>query len=282
MPRPRQELIRVLTELGEKNADEYLPEDRAVFAEFREACNLGIIRCAEREATGAWHVHAWFKKALLAGFRLGQSYEQEGYGRTRFFDKQTLPARQLNINHNVRLVPGGSSVRDGAFLGEGVVMMPPSYVNIGAYVDQDTMVDSHVLVGSCAQIGKRVHLSAGVQIGGVLEPIGQLPVIIEDDVFIGGNSGVYEGTLVRSRAVLSTGVLLNGSTKVYDLVHERVLESSKDAPLEIPAGAVVVPGSRPARGTFAEQNGLSIATPLIVKYRDESTNAKAALEGALR
>lgn len=282
MPRPTQLLIDALRALGEKGPDDYQPEDRALFAEMREATNLGLIRCAERQADGQWTVNVWYKKALLAGFRLGQNLEQEGYCRVTFFDKQTLPVRDLYLSHQVRLVPGGSSIRDGAFVGEGVIVMPPSYINIGAYVGASTLVDSHVLVGSCAQVGERVHLSAGVMVGGVLEPVGALPVIIEDDVVVGGNCGVYEGTIVRARAVLGTGVVLNGSTKVYDLVHGTIHSRQGDTPLTIPEGAVVVPGSRPAAGAFAEQHGVQIATPLIVKYRDPKTDAATALEEALR
>ncbi|MEM7677452.1 MAG: 2,3,4,5-tetrahydropyridine-2,6-dicarboxylate N-succinyltransferase, partial [Myxococcota bacterium] len=268
MPRPTKLLIELLQALGEKSPDAYEPEDRALFAEMREATNLGLIRCAEQRSDGEWSVNVWYKKALLAGFRLGQMLEQEGYCRFNFYDKQTLPVRELFMTSKVRLVPGGSSIRDGAFVGEGVIIMPPSYINIGAYVGASTLVDSHVLVGSCAQIGARVHLSAGVQIGGVLEPVGALPVIVEDDVVVGGNCGVYEGTVVKRRAVLGTGVLLNGSTKVYDLVNETIHAREGDRPLVIPEGAVVVPGSRPASGAFAQQHGLAISTPLIVKYRD--------------
>lgn len=282
MPRPIKTLIELLTDLGNKAPDAYAPEDRATFAELREATNLGLIRCAERGDDGIWRVNVWYKKALLAGFRLGQMYEQEGYGNFNFFDKHTLPTRNFYMTNNVRLVPGGSSVRDGAFVGEGVIIMPPAYINIGSYVGQDTLIDSHALVGSCAQIGRRCHISAAAQIGGVLEPAGMVPTIIEDEVMVGGNCGVYEGTIVRERAVLGTGVILNGSTRVYDLVHERVLAREGDKPLEIPAGAVVVPGSRPVKGAFATSNGLHVATPLIVKYRDEKTDAATALEEALR
>lgn len=283
MPRPIKLLIQDLEHLGTKGPDDYEPEDRGLFAEFREAVNLGYIRCAERDEDGTWRVNRWFKTAILAGFRLGQLFEVDGYTETNFFDKHTLPTRRaLHLSNKVRLVPGGSAIRDGAFVGEGVIIMPPAYINIGAYVGASTLVDSHALVGSCAQIGERVHLSAGVQIGGVLEPVGGLPVVIEDDVMVGGNCGVYEGTVVRERAVLGTGVLLNGSTRVYDLVNERVIAREGDGPLEIPAGAVVVPGSRPAKGGFAEQCGLQIATPVIVKYRDERTDAATALEEALR
>lgn len=282
MPRPIKELVRVLTELGDKAPETYVPEDRAVFSELREATNLGLIRCAERGEDGEWRVNVWYKKALLAGFRLGQSFEMEGYLRTPFFDKQTLPVRPLTGANKVRVVPGGSSIRDGSYIGEGVIVMPPSYINVGTWIGEDTLVDSHVLVGSCAQIGRRVHLSAGVQIGGVLEPVGNLPVIVEDDVMVGGNCGIYEGTIVKTRAVIGTGVILNGSTRVYDVVKGTIYQREGDRPLTIPEGAVVVPGSRPVKGEFAEAQGLQIATPLIVKYRDEKTSASTALEEALR
>jgi 2,3,4,5-tetrahydropyridine-2-carboxylate N-succinyltransferase len=282
MPRAVKELIRLFTELGEKSPDQYVPEDRALFAEFREAIDLNLIRCAERRPDGVWTVNVWFKKALLAGFRLGQIYEFEGLGRASFFDKHTLPLRIFSAASKVRLVPGGTSIRDGAYVASGVIVMPPSFVNIGAYVDEETMIDSHVLVGSCAQIGKRVHLSAGAQIGGVLEPAGSLPVIVEDDVMVGGNSGIYEGTVVRRRAVIGTGVLLNGSTKIFDLVKGEIYQREGERPLTVPEGAVVVPGSRPAAGEFAQRHDIHIATPTIVKYRDEKTDAATALEEALR
>lgn len=282
VPRPTRLLIEALTQLGEKNPDQYVPEDRALFSEFREATNLGLIRCAERGEDGTWTVHPWFKRAILAGFRLGQMLEMDGIGRSSFFDKHTLPTRQFYLTDKVRVVPGGSCVRDGAFVGEGVVIMPPAYINIGAYVGASSMVDSHALVGSCAQVGERVHLSAAAQVGGVLEPVGALPVILEDDVLVGGNCGVYEGTLVRKRAVLGSGVILNRSTAVFDAVQGRELRATPDQPLEIPEGAVVVPGSRPARGEYARTQGLQVATPIIVKYRDEKTDAQAALEDALR
>ncbi|MGF1510923.1 MAG: 2,3,4,5-tetrahydropyridine-2,6-dicarboxylate N-succinyltransferase [Myxococcota bacterium] len=282
MPRPTKLLIEALTELGDKLPDQYEPEDRALFAEMREATNLGRIRCAERSSDGRWTVNLWYKKALLAGFRLGQMLELEGLGRSPFFDKHTLPTRILFMTDHVRLVPGGSAVRDGAYVGNGVVIMPPAYINIGAYVGPGTLVDSHALIGSCAQVGATCHISAAAQIGGVLEPVGSLPVIVEDDVLVGGNCGIYEGTIVRRRAVLGTGVVLNASTKVYDLVHERILQREGGAPLEIPENAVVVPGARPAQGDFAAAHGLQISTPLIVKYRDEKTDAQAALEEALR
>ncbi|MBK8010480.1 MAG: 2,3,4,5-tetrahydropyridine-2,6-dicarboxylate N-succinyltransferase [Deltaproteobacteria bacterium] len=282
MPRPVEQLIHLCEKLGEKSADQYVPEDRALFAEFREAANLGLVRCARRTETGEWQVNVWFKRTILAGFRLGQTLESDGLGKTQFFDKHTLPTRAIYQTNKIRLVPGGSSVRDGAYIGEGVIIMPPSYINIGAYVDADTLVDSHVLVGSCAQVGARVHLSAGVQIGGVLEPVGGLPVVIEDDVIVGGNSGIYEGTIVRERAVIGTGVILNGSTKVFDLVNSKILQRTQSSPLEIPAGAVVVSGTRPAKGDFAAEHGLQIYSPLIVKYRDGKTDAATTLEEALR
>jgi 2,3,4,5-tetrahydropyridine-2-carboxylate N-succinyltransferase len=200
----------------------------------------------------------------------------------RYFDKNTYPLKKLNIGDGVRVVPGGSSIRDGAFLGKGVVCMPPMYVNVGAYVDDGTLIDSHVLIGSCAQIGKRVHLSSGAQIGGVLEPVGALPVIIEDDVLVGGSCGVYEGTIVRERAVLGAGVILTGSTQVYDAVRQLVHRRERDRPLVIPENAVVVPGSRPLAGGWAKEQGIQIATPVIVKYRDEKTDGAAALEATLR
>jgi 2,3,4,5-tetrahydropyridine-2,6-dicarboxylate N-succinyltransferase len=282
MPRPTKELIRLLTELGDRGPDKFLVDDRALFSEFREATNLGLIRCAQKGEDGEWQVNVWYKKALLAGFKLGQNFESEGYTRTKFFDKHTLPSRDVQNFHKIRIVPGGSSIRDGVYIGEGVIVMPPSFVNIGAYVGAETLIDSHVLVGSCAQIGSRVHLSAGVQIGGVLEPVGTLPVIVEDDVLVGGNCGIYEGTIVKKGAVIGTGVILNGSTPVYDLVKEQIYRREPNRPLTIPENAVVVPGTRPVKGGFAETHGLSVATPLIVKYVDDRTKAAAALEEALR
>jgi 2,3,4,5-tetrahydropyridine-2,6-dicarboxylate N-succinyltransferase len=199
-----------------------------------------------------------------------------------FFDKDTLPVRRINSSDGVRVVPGGSTIRDGAYLGKNVICMPPMFINIGAYVDEGSMVDSHALVGSCAQIGKRVHLSAAAQVGGVLEPPGALPIIIEDEVFVGGNCGIYEGVIVHERAVLAPGVILTGGTTVYDLVHEKVYRRTPDNPLTIPAGAVLVPGSRPAAGNFARSQNLSLYAPIIVKYRDEKTDASTMLEDALR
>jgi 2,3,4,5-tetrahydropyridine-2-carboxylate N-succinyltransferase len=241
----------------------------------------GTVRAAERDVVGVWRARPWVKVGLLSAFRFGVLSDFAS-GALSFIDKDTIPPRRFKTIDGVRIVPGGSSIRRGAFVAKGVVVMPPAFVNVGAYVDEDTMIDSHALVGSCAQIGKRVHLSAASQIGGVLEPIGNVPVVIEDDVVVGGNCGIYEGTVVRSRAVIGAGVVLTGSTPVYDIVRGQIYRRTDVQPLEIPFGAVVVPGSRPMRGAFADQHQLSIATPLIVKYRDEKTDAGTALEDALR
>ncbi len=241
----------------------------------------GTVRAAVRDADGLWSVQPWVKEGILAAFKYGVNSEFAS-GALSFIDKDTIPARRFKIQDGIRIVPGGSSIRRGAYVGKGVVMMPPAFVNIGAYVDEETMIDSHALVGSCAQIGKRVHLSAGAQIGGVLEPVGNIPVIIEDDVVVGGNCGIYEGTIVRGRAVIGAGVVLTGSTPVYDVVRGQVYKRTPERPLEIPFGAVVVPGSRAMKGDFAEKHELNIATPMIVKYRDEKTDSGTALEEALR
>ena len=241
----------------------------------------GAVRAAVRDADGVWQAQAWVKQGILAAFKFGVASEFAS-GALSFIDKDTIPPRRFKAADGVRIVPGGSSIRRGTYIGKGVVMMPPAFVNVGAYVDEETMIDSHALVGSCAQIGKRVHISAAAQIGGVLEPIGNVPVVIEDDVVVGGNSGVYEGTVVRSRAVIGAGVILTGSTPVYDAVRGQIYRRTADRPLEIPFGAVVIPGSRPMKGAFAEQHGLSLTTPVIVKYRDEKTDSSTALEEALR
>lgn len=241
----------------------------------------GNIRAASRDADGVWTPNTWVKEGILAAFRFGVLAEFAS-GALSFIDKDTIPARRFKVGDGVRIVPGGSSIRRGAYIAKGVVMMPPAFVNIGAYVDEDSMIDSHALVGSCAQIGKRVHLSAAAQIGGVLEPVGQVPVVIEDDVIVGGNCGIYEGTIVRARAVIGAGVVLTGSTPVYDTVRGQIYRKTADRPLEIPYGAVVIPGSRPMKGAFAEQHGLHVASPVIVKYRDDKTDASTALEEALR
>lgn len=253
------------------------PDARSAFDAFLTALERGEVRAAYREGT-RWLVDPRVKQGILVGFRLGTLVSMGGGS---FVDKDTWPIRSFAAAERIRLVPGGSSVRRGAFVAPGVTIMPPAYINAGAYVGEGTLVDSHALVGSCAQIGARVHLSAAAQIGGVLEPVGALPVIVEDDVLVGGNVGIYEGTLVRARAVIGAGVVLTASTRVYDLVEERVI-GAEGGVLEVPEGAVVVPGSRPAGGAFAATHGLQVAMPLIVKYRDARTDARTALESALR
>ncbi|SNS22120.1 2,3,4,5-tetrahydropyridine-2,6-dicarboxylate N-succinyltransferase [Granulicella rosea] len=256
----------------------------AAFLELRAALEAGTLRSAEPDAASplGWKVNAWVKRGILLGFRLGAMTEMGCPTGASFVDKATYPARKFSVADGVRVVPGGSSVRSGAYLAKGVVMMPPAYVNVGAYVDEGTMIDSHALVGSCAQIGKRVHLSAAAQIGGVLEPVNATPVIIEDDALIGGNTGVYEGTIVRSRAVLAAGTVLTRGTPVYDLVRGEVYKATAETPLIIPSGAVVVPGSRAITSGKGKEWGLSVATPVIVKYRDEKTELSLALEDLLR
>jgi 2,3,4,5-tetrahydropyridine-2,6-dicarboxylate N-succinyltransferase len=262
---------------------EYSDGDRAVFEEFKSALRRGEIRSAEKAADGNWRANTWVKQGILLGFKMGKMVEMSKETETfRFFDKETFPLRPTALADKIRIVPGGSTVRDGSYIAENVVLMPPCYVNVGAFVDEGTMVDSHALVGSCAQIGKRVHLSAAAQIGGVLEPVNATPVIIEDDVLVGGNTGVYEGTIVRERAVLASGVILTRSTPVFDLPNERIIKAENGNSLEIPAGAVVVQGSRAITSGFGKDNGLSIYCPIIVKYRDEKTDASTRLEDYLR
>ncbi len=257
--------------------------DETVIHALIEGLESGTIRSAEPDPDSptGWRVNLWVKQGILHGFRLGILTEMD-WGGVRFLDRHLYPPRQFTLDSGVRLVPGGSSIRRGAYLASGVVVMPPTYVNVGAYVGQGTMLDSHVLVGSCAQIGERVHLSAGVQIGGVLEPVGALPVIIEDEVMVGGCSGVFEGTVVKRRAVIGAGVILTRALPLYDLVNERVIRAEGDLPLIVPEGAVVVAGTRPASGLFAQTHGLSLYAPVIVKYRDERTDANTALEQVLR
>ncbi|MDQ6886329.1 MAG: 2,3,4,5-tetrahydropyridine-2,6-dicarboxylate N-succinyltransferase [Gemmatimonadota bacterium] len=258
-------------------------EALAAVDDLLDALERGSVRAAERADDGRWRAVAWVKRGILLGFRMGTLTDMSPEGGVfHFIDKSTYPTRGLTVTDGVRIVPGGSTVRRGCYLAPGVVCMPPMYVNVGAWVGSGTMIDSHALVGSCAQIGARVHLSAAAQVGGVLEPVNASPVVIEDDVFVGGNCGVYEGTVVRSRAVLAAGVILTRGTPVFDLARETVHRASADAPLEIPAGAVVVPGARRVEGTFAEVHGLSLQSPVIVKYRDEGTDASTALEQALR
>jgi 2,3,4,5-tetrahydropyridine-2-carboxylate N-succinyltransferase len=248
--------------------------------------NTGDVRAAAPSSvngnSGGWMVNDWVKKGILLGFRLGELTDISIDERIKYFDKHTYPLKKLTLNNQVRLVPGGSSIRDGSYVAQGVVIMPPAFINVGAFVDAGTMIDSHALVGSCAQIGKRVHLSAAAQIGGVLEPIGAMPVIVEDDVFIGGNCGIYEGTIVKQRAVIAAGVILTGSTPVYDLTNEKIYRRTKEMPLVIPEGAVIVPGSRAINSSFAQQNHLALYAPIIIKYRDSNTDAATVLEESLR
>ncbi len=258
---------------------------RGVVAQLLAALERGDVRAASKEADG-WRPVEWVKEGILLAFRAGETKmfaDAVPDPLFRFFDRDTLPLRDTRgVSENVRIVPGGSSVRAGAYLGPRVVIMPPAYVNVGAWVGEGTMVDSHALVGSCAQIGARVHLSAGAQIGGVLEPIGLRPVIIEDDVMVGANVGVFEGVLVGRRAVLAPGVQLTSATPLFDLVEETVYRSREGRPLSVPEGAVVVPGTRPAKGAFASEHGLQLYAPVVVKYRDERTDAATALEEVLR
>ncbi|HEX3274007.1 MAG TPA: 2,3,4,5-tetrahydropyridine-2,6-dicarboxylate N-succinyltransferase [Gemmatimonadales bacterium] len=255
---------------------------RAAFVELKAGLNTGAIRAAERGPDGVWRANAWVKAGILLGFRLGRIEPAASGGPFPFYDKDTFPLRRLSAADGLRIVPGGSAIRDGCYVGPGVICMPPMYINVGAYVGEGTMVDSHALVGSCAQIGRRVHLSAAAQIGGVLEPAGALPVIIEDEVLVGGNCGVYEGTVVRERAVLAPGTLLTGGTVVFDLVHDRAYRREGDRPLEIPAGAVVVPGTRPVRRGPGAAAGIALYAPVIVKYRDDKTETAVRLEDLLR
>jgi len=275
-------LREAIEELATRETSEYSEADFAVFAEFKASLNRGEIRAAERDAEGRWQTNAWVKRGILLGFRMGSLVDMSASGGLQFIDKHTYPIRKFSLADRVRIVPGGSSIRDGAYLAPGVVCMPPMYVNAGAYVDEGTMIDSHALVGSCAQIGKRVHLSAAAQVGGVLEPVGAMPVVIEDDVLVGGGCGIYEGTVVRERAVLAAGTILTGSTPVYDLTNEKIYQRTADGPLEIPAGAVVVPGSRNVRSEAGKAWGLSLYAPVIVKYRDEKTDRAVQLEDYLR
>ena len=257
------------------------PGARELFEQFRNALTAGKIRAANK-IDGAWHTNAWVKKGILLGFRLGALVESGDATGLTYVDKDTYPVRRFTLQDRVRLVPGGSSVRAGAYVAPSVVCMPPMYINVGAYVDENTMVDSHALVGSCAQVGKRVHISAAAQIGGVLEPVNAAPVIIEDDVLIGGNCGVYEGTHVGEKAVLGAGVVLTRSTPLFDLARDVIHRSSPTTPLQVPEGAVVVPGSRAITKGKAAEWGLSLYTPVIVKYRDERTNRGVELEDFLR
>ncbi|HVO60240.1 MAG TPA: 2,3,4,5-tetrahydropyridine-2,6-dicarboxylate N-succinyltransferase [Terriglobales bacterium] len=270
-----------IEELASRPDVERDPHARDAFLEFRDALTAGRIRAAEKSGNG-WVVNTWVKQGILLGFRLGELSEMGDRAGLSFVDKDTFPLRQWKADDRVRIVPGGSSARLGAYVAPSVICMPPMFINVGAYVDEGTMVDSHALVGSCAQIGKRVHLSAAAQIGGVLEPVNARPVIIEDDVLVGGNCGVYEGTLVRARAVLGAGTILTRGTPVYDTVREQVYRSTDQKPLEIPENAVIVPGSRAVTKGKAAEWKLSLYTPVIVKYRDEKTERGVELEDFLR
>lgn len=263
----------------------YTDQDFSLFARFKQALNAGQVRSAEPDPStrSGWRVNTWVKKGLLAGFRMGTIVDMSpDPARLPMFDKATWPVRKMTADSGVRIVPGGSSIRDGCFLGKGVTCMPPMYINAGAWVDDGTMVDSHALIGSCAQVGKNCHISAAAQIGGVLEPVGALPVIVEDNVLVGGNCGVYEGTVVKRGVVLGSGTILTRSTPVYDVVKGEVYTATDEEPLVIPADAVVVPGSRAISKGHGKDWGLSLYTPVIVKYRDSKTDARIQLEDLLR
>jgi 2,3,4,5-tetrahydropyridine-2-carboxylate N-succinyltransferase len=271
--------------LFDARPDCYTEADLEVFARFKQLLNRGEARAAEPDSSAktGWRVNAWVKKGVLVGFRMGAVVDMSiDASRQPWIDKATYPVKRVGPADGIRIVPGGSSIRDGCYVGRGVTCMPPMYINTGSYVGDGTMIDSHALVGSCAQIGKNCHISAASQIGGVLEPIGAMPVIIEDEVLVGGNCGVYEGTIVKRRAVLGTGTILNRSTPVYDLVRGEVYSATDDEPLVIPEDAVVVAGSRAVQSGKGKEWGLSLYTPLIVKYRDSRTDAKIRLEDLLR
>ena len=264
---------------------QYTEEHFRLFREFKDALNRGEIRAAEPDPSSktGWRANAWVKKGILLGFRMGTIEDMSLDGkRQRFFDKSTYPVRTINARDGVRIVPGGSSIRDGSFVGRGVICMPPMFINVGGYVGEGTMIDSHALVGSCAQVGGNCHISAGAQIGGVLEPVGALPVVLEDEVLVGGNCGVYEGTVVKRRAVLGTGTILNRSIPVYDLVRDAVYTATDSDPLVIPEQAIVVPGSRAVSHAAGAKWGLSLQAAVIVKYRDAKTDARVQLEDLLR
>jgi 2,3,4,5-tetrahydropyridine-2-carboxylate N-succinyltransferase len=277
----RDEIQQLVAEGAAANRD----AARDAFARLRQALSTGQVRAAEPDPSSpsGWRVNAWVKQGILLGFKFGDLVDVSmDHGKLPFYDKDTLPLRKPGLDAGVRIVPGGSAVRDGAFLAAGVICMPPMYVNIGAYVGEGSMLDSHVLVGSCAQVGARVHVSAGAQIGGVIEPVGALPVIVEDDALVGGNTGIYEGAIVKARAVVGAGTVLTGSTPVYDLVRGEIIKPTADRPLIIPEGAVVVPGARAVTAGKGPDWGLSLATPVIVKYRDSRTDTRTELEKWIR
>jgi len=274
-----------ITELFSQGSAASKDAARELFAQFRAELAAGRVRAAEPDPASptGWRVNIWVKQGILLGFRFGDVVDMGiGKGRLPFFDEDTLPLKALDIANRVRLVPGGSSIRDGAYLGKDIICMPPMFINIGAYVGDGTLVDSHALVGSCAQIGERVHLSAAAQIGGVIEPVGAMPVIVEDDVLVGGSCGVYEGAIIKRRAVLASGTIITGSTPIYDLPNERIIKPEPGQPLVVPEGAVVVPGARQVSAGAGREWGLSLATPVIVKYRDEKTDARTELERWIR
>ena len=274
-------LIAQIDKLFDKKVEMAQAQIDHLLNKFIESLNAGIIRAAEPDGNGGWKVNLWVKKGILLIFRHSPMVDMS-IGDFNFYDKKAIPLKKFSLDDGIRMVPGGSGARSGSYIAPGVICMPPMYINIGAYVDSGSMIDSHALVGTCAQIGKNVHVSAAAQVGGVLEPAGARPVIIEDNVMIGGNCGIYEGVMVRERAVLASGVILTASTKVYDLVNEQIITSDSDNPLVIPASAVVIPGSRAINSDFGKRNGLSISTPLIVKYRDEKTDSRTALNFELR
>ena len=274
-----------IEQLFDHKPSTYTSEHFDLFYRFKQKLNLGEVRAAQPDTSvkNGWRVTPWVKKGILLGFRMGAIVDMSiDRSRQPFFDKATYPVRQFSADDAVRIVPGGSSIRDGCFIGRGVTCMPPMFINVGAYVGKNTMIDSHALVGSCAQIGEDCHISAAAQIGGVLEPVGAMPVIVENNVMVGGNCGVYEGTIVKERAVLGSGVILTRSTPVYDVVRGEVLTATDDDPLVIPEGAVVVAGSRAIHKGKGQEWGISLYTPVIVKYRDLKTDARVQLEDYLR
>ncbi len=282
---PQQQIEQLIEQLFDQPPAKYLPAHFALFQSFKDALNAGAARAAEpdEKSPSGWRVNAWVKKGILLGFRIGAITDMSiDPLRQPFFDKSTYPVKRITSAGGVRIVPGGSSIRDGCFVGKGVTCMPPMFINVGAYVGDQTMIDSHALVGSCAQLGKNCHISAAAQIGGVLEPVGAMPVIIEDEVLVGGNCGVYEGTIVKRGAVLATGVILNHSTPVYDVVRGEVYIAAENQPLIIPEKAVVVPGSRPINRGQGKDWGLALYAPVIVKYRNAKTNLRTQLEDLLR
>lgn len=279
------DIAKRISELFHAGASADKDAARRVFLELQRALNDGEVRAAEPDAVApsGWRVNAWVKQGILLGFRFGDVVDMSAdHGRWPFYDKDTMPIKKPGLGAGVRIVPGGSTVREGAYVAASVVCMPPMYINIGAYVGEGSLVDSHALVGSCAQVGARVHISAAAQIGGVIEPVGALPVIIEDDVLLGGNTGVYEGAVIKTRAVIAAGVVLTGSTPVYDLVRGVIIKPEPGQPLVVPAGAVVVPGARAVTVGAGKDWGLSLATPVIVKYRDDKTDTRTELEAWIR